>query len=42
MTKALVPMEYGIKVTNIVKTQKITQNKILFLDLFFDFTLDDF
>jgi len=40
MTKALVPMEYGIKVTKVIKTQKTTQNKISFP--FFDFTFDDF
>ncbi len=42
MAKALVPMEYGIKVTKVVKTQKTTQNKLSFPFLFFDFTLDDF
>jgi hypothetical protein len=35
-------MEYGIKVTKVVDTQKTAQNKLSFPFFIFYFTLDDF
>jgi hypothetical protein len=42
IAKASIPMEYGIKVTKVVDTQKTAQNKLSFPFFILYFTLDDF